>query len=90
MFPAFSARTTPELLGQVSLVSADALRDERSQMSYYRVEIKVSEEEIAQLEGQSLLPGMPVETFFTTGNRTPIAYLVQPFMDYFARALRES
>jgi HlyD family secretion protein len=33
---------------------------------------------------------MPVEVFLQTGRRTPLAYLVKPFTDYFARAFRES
>ena len=37
-----------------------------------------------------LIPGMPVETFLRTENRTPIAYLVKPLADYFNRAFRES
>lgn len=90
MFAAFSARTTPELIGTVSLVSADALTDERTQASYYHVEIVLAEDQIDRLDGQVLVPGMPVDVFFTTGEWAPIAYLVQPFADYFSRAFRES
>lgn len=88
-FSAFSARTTPELMGHVTKVSADALVDQRTQASYYRVEIIPDPGELTKLGGQTLLPGMPVETFIKTGDRTPLAYLVKPFMDYFNRAFRE-
>ena len=37
----------------------------------------------------TLLPGMPVETFIKTDERTPLSYLVQPLSVYFARAFRE-
>jgi HlyD family secretion protein len=90
VFPAYSARTTPELKGRVTLVSADALVDERTGVPYYRVELTPDAGEIARLEGRALIPGMPVEAFIRTTPRTPLAYLVQPFADYFARAFRES
>jgi HlyD family secretion protein len=90
MFPAFSARTTPELNGHVVTVSADVLVDERAQMAYYKAEIALDPGEIDRLEGLTLIPGMPVETFIQTGARSPMAYLLKPFTDYFAAALRES
>lgn len=89
MFPTFSARTTPELDGQVALVSADALTDPATNIPYYRAEISLSADEVARL-GQTLLPGMPVEAFIQTQARTPLAYLVKPFTDYFVQAFRES
>jgi HlyD family secretion protein len=33
---------------------------------------------------------MPVEAFIRTDDRTPMAYLVKPFTDYFVRAFRET
>ncbi|MFN7225373.1 MAG: HlyD family secretion protein, partial [Paracoccaceae bacterium] len=89
MFPAFSTRTTPELDGTVALVSADALTDPATSATYYRAEISLSAAEAERL-GHPLLPGMPVEAFIQTRPRTPLAYLVKPFTDYFVRAFRES
>jgi HlyD family secretion protein len=86
VFSAFSSRTTPHLAGKVSVVSADAFTDQATHASFYRAEIVLDEGEIAKLEGQTLLPGMPVEAFIQTEGRTPLAYLVKPFTDYFARA----
>ncbi|WP_151720651.1 HlyD family type I secretion periplasmic adaptor subunit [Gemmobacter serpentinus] len=88
-FSAFSSRTTPELVGHVTVVSADALVDQRTQASYYRIEIVPDPGELTKLGGQVLLPGMPVEAFIRTGDRSPMAYFVKPFMDYFNRAFRE-
>ena len=83
-------RTTPELIGEVGRVSADAFDDQRNNASYYEVEIRLPESEIARLEiNQSVLPGMPVEIFFTTGSQTPLEYFTQPMADYFQRAWRE-
>ncbi|TGD67802.1 HlyD family type I secretion periplasmic adaptor subunit [Tabrizicola sp. WMC-M-20] len=89
MFPAFSARTTPELTGVVTIVSADVLTDPTTNLPHYRAEISIPPDEAARL-GQTLLPGMPVEAFLQTGARTPFAYLLKPFSDYFAHAFRES
>ena len=89
-FSALDQRTTPELTGQVQLISADAFTDEGQGLSYYRAEITLSEGEQSKLpEGISLIPGMPVEAFIRTADRTPIAYLVKPLTDYFAKAFRE-
>jgi HlyD family secretion protein len=33
---------------------------------------------------------MPVEAFIRTVDRTPLAYLMKPFTDYFNRAFRET
>lgn len=88
--PALDQRTTPELTGTVAQVSADAFMDEASRASYYRAEIAVSADELAKLPaGVTLLPGMPVEAYIRTADRTPLAYLVKPLSDYFARAFRE-
>lgn len=81
---------TPELTGHVAQTSADALTDPQSHARYFRAEITLDPAELARLGGQTLLPGMPVEAFIQTGTRTPLAYLVKPFTDYFQRAFRES
>ncbi|MEL6520696.1 MAG: HlyD family type I secretion periplasmic adaptor subunit [Pseudomonadota bacterium] len=89
-FSAFDANSTPELAGTVMKLSADAFLDERTQISYYRAEIHLNTGEIEKLEGQAIIPGMPVESFIRTNDRTPMAYLVKPFTDYFNKAFRES
>lgn len=89
-FSALDQRTTPELKARVNKVSADAFTDEASRSSYYRAEIVVDEAELAKLpEGVTLLPGMPVEAYIRTTDRTPLAYLIKPLSDYFAKAFRE-
>ena len=89
-FSSFSSRTTPELKGRISVVSADALTDQRTQAPYYRAEIELEPGELEKLSHVTLIPGMPVEAFIKTDDRTPFAYLVKPFTDYFGRAFRES
>ena len=84
-------RQTPELAGSVVQVSADAFEDEATGRSFYRAEIVLEEGEMEKLpEGTVLIPGMPVQAFVRTADRSPIAYLVKPLADYFTKAFRES
>jgi HlyD family secretion protein len=89
-FSALDQRTTPELVGQVMQISADAFQDDNTQRSYYRAEIALSEGQRERLpQDVTLIPGMPVEAFIRTADRTPLAYLTKPLTDYFAKAFRE-
>ena len=88
-FSAFSSRTTPEIHGTLARVSADAVTDEATQMQYYRAEVTIPPAERARLGDLSLIPGMPVEVYVQTGERSPLAYLMKPLTDYFVRAFRE-
>ncbi|PTQ74833.1 HlyD family type I secretion periplasmic adaptor subunit [Celeribacter persicus] len=89
-FTSFDRRTTPELEGQVTRVSPDAFTDEVTGASFYRTDIHIPEEQRARLpDGSVLIPGMPVEAYMATGERSPIAYLTKPLTDYFTRAFRE-
>jgi HlyD family secretion protein len=87
-FSTFNQRTTPELNGTVSRVSADLTTDQRTGTSHYTVRIAIPEEEVARLNGLKLLPGMPLEAFIQTGERTVLSYLTKPFTDQAARAFR--
>ena len=90
-FSAFDQRRTPELKGEVTLISADAFTDDSTRASFYRVELQLAEGEIDRLPGDmTLIPGMPVESFVRTADRSPMDYLIKPLADYFAKAFRES
>ena len=86
---AFNQRTTPELNGVVSRVSPDTTIDQRTGQSYYTIRISMPASEIARLGDVRLIPGMPVEAFVQTGDRTMLAYLAKPFNDQLMRAFRE-
>ena len=86
----FSAfKNTYTIVGELTRVSADALYDEQNRVSYYSARVKISEEELARLDGLQLLPGMPAEVFINTGERTLFQYLVTPASNMFARSLIE-
>lgn len=89
-FSSFSSRTTPEIDGVLSRVSADTLIDQASQVPYYRAEVTIPATELEKLKDLDLIPGMPVEVYIQTGERSPLAYLVKPLSDYFTRAFREN
>lgn len=88
-FSSFNQRTTPELNGEVSLVSADISQDQKTAASFYTVHIRISPEEISRLGALKLVPGMPVEAFVQTSPRTVMSYLVRPLHDQVMRAFRE-
>ncbi|HWM49715.1 MAG TPA: HlyD family type I secretion periplasmic adaptor subunit [Xanthobacteraceae bacterium] len=89
-FTNFNQRTTPEIFGTITRISADTTVDQRTGVSYYTVRIALIPDEVAKLEDVKLVPGMPVETFVQTGDRTVISYLAKPFLDQIKRAFRES
>ena len=90
VFSSLPSRTTPELVGRVTLVSADALVDERTGTTYFRTEIAIDTEALRQLGEVDIVPGMPVDAFIRTTDRTPLSYLLKPFTDYFRNAFRET
>jgi membrane fusion protein, type I secretion system len=86
---AFNQRTTPELSGVVSRVSPDVTTDQRTGQSYYTIRVTMPAQEIALLGDAKLIPGMPVEAFVQTGDRTMMSYLMKPLHDQLMRAFRE-
>lgn len=88
-FSAFNQRTTPELFGEVSQIAADLTKEPQTGVAYYIARISISPESQELFRQLKLLPGMPVETFIETGERTAISYLFKPFDDQIKRAFRE-
>ena len=89
-FPTFNARSTPEIIGTALTISADAFTEEGTGRRYYSVEIVPADSALADLGEAVLVPGMPVEAFLRTSDRTPLSYLAKPLTDYLTRAMRES
>ncbi len=88
-FSAFNQRTTPELPSKLKQISADITRDRNTGQSYYIARIEVDEKALSKLGQQKLVPGMPVEVFITTQERTALSFFAKPFTDQFERAFRE-
>jgi HlyD family secretion protein len=87
--PSFDQRTTPELKANVKTISADLLQDEVTGLSFYQVRLVIPEEELSKLGDKILVPGMPVEAFIKTEDRTVISYLTKPITDQIKHAMRE-
>jgi HlyD family secretion protein len=88
-FTSFNQRTTPQLTGTVSYVSADTSQDQHTNASYFTVRIILPDDERRRLSGQQLVAGMPAEVFMQTGSRTMMSYLFKPIIDQMSRAFVE-
>ena len=86
---AFNQRTTPELMGQISRVSADTNRDQQTGSTFYTIRVTIPAEEYARLAPHRVSAGMQAEAFVQTEDRTPLQYIVKPLRDQIAKAFRE-
>lgn len=86
---AFNQQTTPELTGQVINVSADVTVDAKTGQSHYVARLEMDDKSKRTIGDLKLIPGMPVEVFISTGERTALSYLAKPFTDQMNRAFRE-
>ena len=86
---AFNQRTTPELEGAVLRISPDAVLDEATGQPFFRVQLGVEKDELDKLGQLVVTPGMPVEAFLRTDERSVLSYLVRPLSDQIDRAFRE-
>lgn len=84
----FDPQTTPRLAGTVARISPAAIEDPRSGAQFYRIAVAVPADELGRL-GAPLVPGMPVEAYLGTGERSVLSYLVQPLARHMRRAFRE-
>ena len=88
-FSAFNLRTTPEINGTITRIAADATANQRTGQTYYNTRIAMTKGEIARLGEVKLIPGMPVEAFVQTGERSVMSYLIKPLQDQLMRAFPE-
>lgn len=87
----FDTKKTADLMGSVETISPDLLQDPSTGVQYFSVRIDVADSELEKLPaGASLVPGMPAESFFQTGERTVWSYLMAPLEDRFIHTFREN
>jgi HlyD family type I secretion membrane fusion protein len=86
---AFNQQTTPELDAHVVNVSADVTSDPKTGQSYYVARLEMDDRAKRSIGELKLMPGMPVEIFMSTGERTALSYLAKPFTDQMSRAFKE-
>lgn len=88
-FAALDHSTVPQVPGEVFLVSADRLENQRTGEAYYIAKLKISNEPIGGFDPTQIGAGQPVEVFITTGERTFLTYLTDPITKSFKRGMRE-
>ncbi|MDP2781873.1 HlyD family type I secretion periplasmic adaptor subunit [Devosia sp.] len=89
-FSGLDPRSTPELNALISRIAPDATQDTTTGLQYYATRIAIPDEQLARMPaGSSLIPGMPVEAFVQTGDRTVLSYLIRPIVEQLSLALRE-
>jgi len=89
LFTAFNQSKTPRVPGEVSLISADQMVDEKTGVPYYVLRSSVSDVAMEKLNGLVIKPGMPAEMFVRTGERSLLNYLFKPLLDRAGSALTE-
>ena len=85
----FDPQTTPRLEARVTTISAGTIPDPATGRSYYRVGLSVPQDQLARLDGETLVPGMPVEAYLETAERSVLTYLMQPVAAHLRQAFRE-
>jgi protease secretion system membrane fusion protein len=89
MFTNFNTSQTPHIPGLVTVVGADVLIDETTRQPYYPVQVEVTDKGMHLLGQNRVLPGMQVQIFVRTGERTMFNYLIKPLLDRMQPALTE-
>ncbi|MES0040515.1 HlyD family type I secretion periplasmic adaptor subunit [Mesorhizobium sp. M0091] len=88
-FPAFDAGTTPACQGSVKRISADLIKDQQRQLSYFSARINVEDKSTCLTDAKVLKPGMPAEVHISTDEHSVWSYLLKPLTDQMSRAFRE-
>jgi HlyD family type I secretion membrane fusion protein len=86
-FTSFQQNMTPELRGRLVKISAATMKDPATGQSYYAGEVEIGDR--SALGEQPLIPGMPVEVYVSTQERTALSYMVKPVLDHVNRAFKE-
>ena len=88
-FPAFDAGTTPACQGSVKRISADLIKDQQKQLSYFSARINVENKAACLTDAKVLKPGMPAEVHISTDERSVWSSLLKPLTDQMSRAFRQ-
>ena len=89
IFTAFNQNKTPHIPGEVVNVSADRFIEEQTGQPYYKVTSKVAPEGVKMIVNLKIRPGMPVDMFVKTGERTMMNYLLKPILDHLKLSMSE-
>ncbi len=87
MMSGLDMQTTPNLNGEVISLSADRLIDERTGMPYFEAEVRIDADQLEGLDRVRLMPGMPADVIFISGERTAIGYFFGPLLKATRKAM---
>lgn len=89
-FNAFAHSPQLVVQGRVLSVSGDLLTDPaQPQLSYFLARVQVTPEGMKTLGSRQMQPGMPAEIVIKTGERSMLAYLLQPLIKRMASSMKE-
>jgi membrane fusion protein, protease secretion system len=89
LFTAFNQNRTPHIPGEVIVVGDDRIVEERSGMPYFKLLAEATPQGKKLLGDNKVRPGMPVDVFVKTGERTMMSYLLKPLLDRMHSSMRE-
>jgi protease secretion system membrane fusion protein len=89
IFSALNQNLTPRVPAVATQVSADRFIEEKSGAPYYKLRAQVSAEGMKMIAGLQIRPGMSVDMFVKTGERTMMNYLLRPIYDHLKMSLTE-
>jgi HlyD family type I secretion membrane fusion protein len=92
-FSSLQERNMPILYGQISKVSADSFEDDRTGISYFKIEVLVPPSElqkVRQVRGEDVIrAGLPADVLVPLRKRSALSYLTEPLTQMFWLAGRE-
>jgi protease secretion system membrane fusion protein len=82
---------TPQLVvqGEVVSVSADAMQDPQAQTTFFLARVSLTAQALDVLGERRLIPGLPAEVVFKTGERSLLAYWLHPLSKRLAESMKE-
>lgn len=86
---AANQQNTTTLEGQLATVSPDLILEPSTQLRYFSGRVRLAPSQNIRPEANRLKPGMPVEVFIRTEERTPLSFLLRPLIEQTGRAFRE-
>ena len=88
-FSSIDVFPSPEFEARVIGISASSIVEQSNGTVFYEIKLALDDALRDELKALELLPGMPVEVYISTDNRTPFSYFIKPFADYFNQAFRD-
>lgn len=89
LFSAFNQNKTPQIPGVLTLVGNDRMTNPDTRKPFYKIQAIATDEGRQMLGDLEIQPGMPVDVFVKTGERTFVSYMLKPIIDRLDNSLRE-